>query len=95
MRKKRPVSMSNLPYNSDTHNPSDGLAKREFFDTLNSGLEALPSTQKRAFVFAVFENLSYDVIAQIEGVRTGTIKSRINRAKKKLAKILKEMRYEK
>ncbi len=95
MKKKRPVSMSELPHNSDAHNPSDGLAKREFFDTLDSGLEALPSTQKRAFVLAVFEDLSYEVIAQIEGVRTGTIKSRINRAKKKLAKALKETRYEK
>jgi RNA polymerase sigma-70 factor (ECF subfamily) len=95
LRKKRPLSMSELPQNSDTHNPSDELAEREFFDKLDAGLEALPSAQKRAFVLAEFENLSYEEIAQIEGVRTGTIKSRINRAKKKLAKALKEIRYEK
>ena len=95
LRKKRPVSMSELPHNSDLHNPSDKLAERELFDKLDAGLEILPSAQKRAFVFAVFENLSYEEIAQIEGVRTGTIKSRINRAKKKLAKALKEIRYEK
>ena len=95
MRKKRPVSMSELPQNSDTHNPSDELAEREFFDELDAGLEALPSAQKRAFVLVEFENLSYAEIAQIEGVRIGTIKSRINRAKKKLANALKEIRYEK
>jgi len=95
LKKKRPVSMSELPQNRDMHNPSDGLAEREFFDVLDSKLESLPAAQKRAFVFSVFENLSYDEIAQIEGVRTGTIKSRINRAKKKLAKALKETRYEK
>ncbi len=95
LRKKRPLSMSELPQNSDTHNPSDELAEREFFDKLDAGLEALPSAQKRAFVLAEFENLSYEEIAQIEGVRTGTIKSRINRAKKKLAKALKEIWYEK
>jgi RNA polymerase sigma-70 factor (ECF subfamily) len=95
IRKKRPVSMGELPHNSDAHNPTDELAEREFFTELDSGLETLPSAQKRAFVFAVFENLSYEEIAQIEGVRTGTIKSRINRAKKKLAKALKEIRYEK
>ncbi len=95
LRKKRPLSMSELPQNSDTHNPSDELAEREFFDKLDAGLETLPSAQKRAFVLAEFEKLSYEDIAQIEGVRTGTIKSRINRAKKELAKALKEIRYEK
>ncbi len=95
LRKKRPLSMSELPQNSDRHNPSDELAEREFFDELDAGLEALPSAQKRAFVLAEFEELSYEDIAQIEGVRIGTIKSRINRAKKKLAKALKEIRYEK
>lgn len=95
LRKKRPVSMSELPQNSDIHNPSDELAERDLFDKLDAGLEALPSAQKRAFVLAEFEELSYEDIAQIEGVRTGTIKSRINRAKKKLAKALKEIWYEK
>jgi len=95
LRKKRPLSMNELPQNSDPHNPSDELAEREFFDMLDAGLEALPSAQKRAFVLAEFEGLSYENIAQIEGVRTGTIKSRINRAKKNLAKTLKEIRYEK
>ncbi len=95
LRKKRPLSMSELPQNSDPHNPSDELAERELFDMLDAGLEALPSAQKRAFVLAEFEELSYEDIAQIEGVRTGTIKSRINRAKKNLAKTLKEIRYEK
>ena len=95
LRKKRPLSMSELPQNSDRHNPFDELAEREFFDELDAGLEALPSAQKRAFVLAEFEELSYEDIAQIEGVRIGTVKSRINRAKKELAKALKEIRYEK
>ena len=95
LRKKRPLSMSELPENSDTNNPSDELAEKEFLDDLDSKLKSLPSAQKRAFVLAEFESLSYAEIAQIEGVRTGTIKSRINRAKKELAKALKEIRYEK
>ncbi|MHC4196148.1 MAG: sigma factor-like helix-turn-helix DNA-binding protein [Planctomycetota bacterium] len=33
--------------------------------------------------------MPYEQIAQIEGVRIGTIKSRINRAKKKLRSALK------
>ena len=95
MRKKKAFSMSELPHNCDENNPADELIERELFNKLDAGLEALPAAQKRAFVFAVFENLTYEEIAQIEAVRIGTIKSRINRARKNLAKILKEIWYEK
>jgi RNA polymerase sigma-70 factor (ECF subfamily) len=95
MRKKRAFTMIELPQNCDVNNPVDKLVERELFDKLDAGLEALPAAQKRAFIFAVFENLSYEEIAQIEAVRIGTIKSRINRARKKLAKVLKEICYEK
>ena len=37
---------------------------------------------------AEFENLPYEQIAQIEGVRIGTVKSRINRAKHRLRSAL-------
>ena len=38
---------------------------------------------------AEFEKLTYEEIAQIEGAKVGTIKSRIHRAKKKLKSALK------
>ena len=97
LKKKKPLSMSKLPEKSNPHNPSDDMAKREFYYRLDKILEALPSRQRRAFVLAEFEKLSYDEIAQIEGARLGTIKSRINRAKKKLRSALKgvlEIPYE-
>jgi RNA polymerase sigma-70 factor (ECF subfamily) len=95
MRKKRAFSMSEFCHNCDVNNPVDKIAERELFNKLDDGLEALPAAQKRAFIFAVFENLSYEEIAKIEAVRIGTIKSRINRARKKLVKFLKETWYEK
>jgi DNA-directed RNA polymerase specialized sigma24 family protein len=42
-------------------------------------------------VLAEFEKLPYTQIAQIEGVRVGTVKSRISRAKKKLGAVLSEL----
>ena len=46
---------------------------------------------KTAFILAEFEKLPYEQIAQIEGVKIGTVKSRINRAKKKLRIALKDL----
>lgn len=90
LKRKKPLSMSDLPEKSNLHNPSDDMAEKELFDRLETGLQALPSKQRRAFILAEFEKLSYAEIAQIEGTRLGTIKSRINRAKKTLRTALEE-----
>jgi len=90
-KKKRALSMSNLPENSDSSTPSDNLTQQEFYYRLDQVLLTLPTKQKTAFVLAEFEKLPYEQIAQIEGVRIGTIKSRINRAKKKLRAALKNL----
>jgi RNA polymerase sigma-70 factor (ECF subfamily) len=66
------------------------MARKELYDRLDKTLQALPSRQRRAFILAEFEKLPYAEIAQIEGTRLGTIKSRINRAKQKLRIALKE-----
>ena len=89
-KKKRPRSMSEPPGITNRHNPGDELAKEEFFARLDRALQALPSAQRRAFVLAEFEKLPYAEIALIEGARTGTIKSRISRAKKKLRSVLED-----
>ncbi|MBC8481264.1 MAG: sigma-70 family RNA polymerase sigma factor [Planctomycetes bacterium] len=88
-KKKRVLSMSNVPENTDLFTPVNNLAQQEFFDRLDQVLTTLPTKLKTAFVLAEFEKLPYEQIAQIEGVRIGTIKSRINRAKKKLRPALK------
>lgn len=84
LKKKRPVSMSQLPDRTYGRDPYGDLSEKEFFDKLDRILLTLPDKQKTAFVLAEFEELSHAQIAQIEGVRIGTIKSRISRAKEKL-----------
>ena len=91
LKKKRPLSMSQLPEKSDLHNPSDNLSERELFAELDKILEALSAEQKAAFVLAEFEELPYAEIAQIEGTKIGTIKSRISRAKEKIKSALKNL----
>ncbi|HUW17826.1 MAG TPA: sigma-70 family RNA polymerase sigma factor [Sedimentisphaerales bacterium] len=91
LKKKRVFSASELPERTDQTNPSDCLTQKELFERLDGELQVLPSRQRRAFVMAEIEKLSYEQIAQIEGARLGTIKSRINRAKKKLRSALAEL----
>ncbi|MFC1737567.1 RNA polymerase sigma factor [Planctomycetota bacterium] len=94
IKKKKTLSLSKLPEKLDSCNPSEALSEKELFDKLDEVLQSLASRYERALVLAEFEKLSYQEIAQIEGVRIGTIKSRINRAKKKLFSALKDFEAE-
>jgi RNA polymerase sigma-70 factor (ECF subfamily) len=91
LKKNRPLAMPRLPEKTSSVKPSDVLTQKEFFDELDRALQELPATQKTAFVLAELEQLSHAEIAQIEGVRIGTVKSRINRAKSKLQSALKNL----
>jgi len=88
MKKKKVISTRKLPERITTQESSGELASQELFAELDKALQSLPGRQKRAFILAEFENIPYHQIAQVEGVRIGTVKSRINRAKKKLRVML-------
>jgi len=88
MKKKRP-QLGLAPEQVDPTEPSEASERRELLASLDRALEALPARQRRAFVLAEFEELSYAEIAQIEGTRIGTVRSRISRAKGKLADLLR------
>jgi len=80
--------MSNPPENPDFSEPVDSLIQEELFVELDKAMKSLSPKHRRALVLAEFEDLPYEQIAQIEGVRIGTIKSRINRAKNRLRSAL-------
>ena len=90
LRRMRRVSLESVSDSGDSSQPPDALAQKEFFSRLDKALQRLGVRQRTAFVLAEFEALRYEEIAQIEGVRIGTIKSRINRAKKKLRLALED-----
>jgi len=91
MKKKRIPSVSNPPENPDFSEPVDSLIRDELFIELDKALKSLSPGHRRALVLAEFENLPYEQIAQIEGVRIGTIKSRINRAKHRLRSVMDDI----
>jgi RNA polymerase sigma-70 factor (ECF subfamily) len=88
MKKRRIPSIGNPPEDPDFSEPVDSLIRDELFIELDKALKSLNPGHRRALVLAEFENLPYEQIAQIEGVRIGTIKSRINRAKHRLRMVL-------
>jgi RNA polymerase sigma-70 factor (ECF subfamily) len=84
LKRRQPVVTHSLPEGADPRTPDRALAEDEFFRHLDAALEALPLEQKTAFVLAEIQGLSYEEIGQIEGVKVGTVKSRLARAKEKL-----------
>ena len=62
---------------------------------INICLKQLSEEFKTMIIFRDFQELSYDVISKIMDIPIGTVKSRINRGRFKLLKLLKEKGYSK
>ncbi|MFO1032984.1 MAG: sigma-70 family RNA polymerase sigma factor [Hyphomicrobiales bacterium] len=55
---------------------------------MQNALQRLPSEQREALLLVTASDLSYEDAAQVCGTAIGTIKSRVNRARNRLAEIL-------
>jgi RNA polymerase sigma factor (sigma-70 family) len=67
----------------------DPLHRREeLSQTVREALESLPHNQRDALVLRAWGGLTYEEIAIVLGVRVGTVRSRINRARTALATTL-------
>jgi RNA polymerase sigma-70 factor (ECF subfamily) len=83
-KKRRPVTGESGPEQADSRTPEVEAAGEELYRRLDAGLASLPIEQRTAFVLAEIQELPLDEIARIEGVKLGTVKSRLSRAKEKL-----------
>jgi len=73
-------------------NPENYLMYKEFLIKLDRSLDRLPYKNKVVLVLADLQGLSYEEIAQIEKTNTGTVKSRLFRARQKLRSTLEPYR---
>lgn len=71
--------------------PVGHLEARERTETLQRGLNKLSPDLREAVVLRDLHDLSYQEIAQVLGVPQGTVKSRVNRGRLELARVLKRM----
>ena len=58
------------------------------FQDLRVALAKLPADQREALLLVSAEGFSYEETAQITGAQLGTIKSRVNRARTRLAELM-------
>ncbi len=84
-------SADSLPDPIDDQRPDAQLVRNELCERLDAALCSLPVEQRTVFVLGSIMELPYDQIARIEGVELGTVKSRMHRARKKLAEMIEEL----
>ena len=76
---------------SPTTGPAGHLESRERRELLQRGLDQLSPDLREAVVLRDLQDMDYLEIAQVLGVPQGTVKSRINRGRLELARVLKRM----
>ncbi|WP_287128090.1 sigma-70 family RNA polymerase sigma factor [Candidatus Cyanaurora vandensis] len=64
--------------------PSEVLAATEFYEKLHRAIADLPEVFRTTIVLRELEGLSYEEIAECLNISTGTVKSRIARARRRL-----------
>ena len=68
------------------------IERRELCAQVQEGIDKLPSDLKTCVILRDIEELSYQEIVDLLKIPEGTVKSRINRGRIELAKILRRMR---
>lgn len=68
------------------------IERREMAKQVQEGIDKLPEDLRTCVILRDIEELSYQEIVELLKVPEGTIKSRINRGRIELAKILRRMR---
>ena len=64
--------------------PQDTLQKKQMKKKFKKALSELPDEQRVIFVLKIYENQSYDQIANMLKIPHGTVMSRLSRARQKL-----------
>ncbi len=72
----------------DRSTPADHLLQKEIFIQLDRAVAALAFRDRVIFTLSDIEGLTYAQIAEIEGVRLGTVKSRLSRVRAKLRALI-------
>ena len=75
---------------SGTDDPEAGALLAETRKILWDGMNLLPADMRLAVILKEIQGKKYEEVAEIMGVPVGTVKSRINRGRLQLARLLKD-----
>ena len=77
-----------IPVTSGDTVPEDAMERKEKIIAVRRAIEMLPEDMRRVVVMRDINDMAYTDIAKILGIELGTVKSRLNRGRAALAKIL-------
>jgi len=94
VRRKQRIRFDGLPENAEDRFPgrercpADQHADVMFDDDIQRALDALSPEFRAAVVLCDVEGLSYEEVAQVLGIKLGTVRSRIHRGRSSLRSAL-------
>lgn len=77
-----------LPETAPELLPEENLEKRERIEGIRRAVAQLPEDQRQVLILRDLQELPYSQISEMLGLELGTVKSRLNRARQNLKKIL-------
>jgi len=83
--------VSPLEKKTESEDPLNLLVQKEQEKKIEQAIDSLPPKYKTVFVLRVYEDLSYEEIAQTLKISLGTVMSRLFRARERLQELLKDM----
>ena len=86
-KRRREVEDADGKYSDKLKSQPEQIGKIEF-DELRQALAQLPDDQREALILVGASGFSYEETAEICGCAVGTIKSRVNRARNRLAELM-------
>ena len=99
LKRRRTISIHTMGFDdkeyeipSDSYNPAKETESNYGEKQIQQAIDTLPDQFKTVIILREVQQLSYEEISQILGISIGTVKSRINRGRIRLQKLLKELK---
>jgi len=100
-RSRRPRTISIDPAPDEDHMPvdpvdhradsSDAVQREELAEVIAEATSKIPEKYRIPFLLREVDQLSYEEIQQVTGLKLGTVRSRINRARNRFRQLIKPM----
>lgn len=88
LRKRKPIALDSLERPSSSAGPLQTQADAELAERLRLAIEELPESLRVPVVLRDLEELEYDQIAAVMGIRAAGVRVRVHRAREALRVIL-------